>query len=127
MILTILLHCLDLLVLLRTDCQECYLLGKVKYNSRRPCVRATPLIQRLTMLHPLNEVLSPPFCYELWEAMCSISSLFDGALDAVMNNFIYFERELHCLPPNVKSRIAQRMCKRGLMTDHNAPLVSIYT
>ena len=38
------LHYLDLLVLLRTDCQECQLPGKVKYNSRRPYARATPQI-----------------------------------------------------------------------------------
>lgn len=77
------------------------------------------LLPPMNLFHRLRLII---VCYEL---MCSVSSLFDGALDAVMNHFIYFERELQCLPPNVKSKIAQRMCKRGLMTDHNAPLVSM--
>ena len=53
-----------------------------------------------------------------------VPSLFNKSLDAVMRDFFWFEGSLLYLPPLIKSKIAQRMCKRRLMNDHNAQLVS---
>lgn len=53
-----------------------------------------------------------------------VPSLFSKSLDAVMRDFFWFERSLLYLPPLIKSKIVQRMCKRALITDHNAQLVS---
>ncbi|XP_011403084.1 PREDICTED: protein AMN1 homolog [Amphimedon queenslandica] len=52
-----------------------------------------------------------------------VPSLFSKSLDALMRDFFWFEDSLLYLPPLIKSKIAQRMCKRRLMNDHNAQLV----
>lgn len=54
----------------------------------------------------------------------SISSLFDAALHVVLNSFQLFEYDLRYLPANVKTKVAQRMGKRGYLNDRNAALVS---
>ena len=53
-----------------------------------------------------------------------VSTLFDTALHVVMNEFLLFEQELRFLPSNVKTRVAQRMGKRGFLCERNASLVS---
>ena len=54
-----------------------------------------------------------------------VSTLFDAALHVVLNEFLLFEQELRYLPSNVKTRVAQRMGKRGLLCERNVSLVSI--